>query len=852
EDLNGDGLADLVVVVGSRIKYAINRNGSQFSNITILTEDDVEGSIPLRDGTTTVLFADMNGNGSSDPVWLSREGDASYLELFPVRPNQLSRVENGIGMVTEITYGTSIQHMARDGGWEAWEHRLPHPMLVVDKLDTYDLLTDIHEVTEFAYHDGFYDGIEKQFRGYGRVEQRIVGDEFHEEGLAETTYDVGARDPYFHGLMLTQGFTSAGRPLHQQTNTYEDCPVAEITGGTERPIRHICQTASTVVHQEGGAPAEWATVSSSMEYDGYGNVVRESMLGVTKLGGQGCAPCERDASEFGVPCGQQCIGDEMFTETQFIEPGANTDGRWIINMPFREVSYGRENSDLMTETLTYYDGEDFIGLGQGSLTQGKVTRVETRVDDTRFITSARNAYDQHGNVIETIDPNGTLDGQTHRRAYTMDDDALRVVQADMFLEDAEGNPYQLRRELEYEQVFDKVVAGTSWMRVVNGQILSSRRSTTYAYDQFARLAARALPGDTLNNPTERYRYELGNPVSRIITERRSGSGQAFDLESIRCFDGKGRDYQTRVRLEPGLYQVNGLTLHDSGGNVRRVYQAYTSASAQCDLEAPEGTLYSEFKRDATYRVLEELLPDAAIYGEASVRRTVHGPLYTMNFDPEDTDPTSSHHNTPTVQRADGMGRTVAIERWLTAEGPPEVTTVHYDELGRIDGFTDAQGNRKSQTYDLLGRVLEVVDPNTEGNNTYTYDDASNVIASTDGRGITTLMEYDGNNRPISKWDAADREGTLIEWSYDIAGDCDPALCTNSEGKLVKTTYPDATDGRAVDLLGYDQRGRGVTNPAALPAASLLLGCSMTTPTALCSPPIPTVESSAAPSMTPPD
>ncbi|MEL6181814.1 MAG: toxin TcdB middle/N-terminal domain-containing protein, partial [Myxococcota bacterium] len=170
EDLNGDGLSDLVIVVGQTVKMAINRNGTRFSGISTFTSNQVDGAIPQRDATTTVLYADMNGNGSSDVVWLAADGAATYLELFPVRPNQLARIENGLGSVTDITYGTSVQHMAQDGGWEAWEYRLPHPMLVVDSIDRYDLLTNVHEVTRYQYHDGFYDGIEKQFRGYARVE----------------------------------------------------------------------------------------------------------------------------------------------------------------------------------------------------------------------------------------------------------------------------------------------------------------------------------------------------------------------------------------------------------------------------------------------------------------------------------------------------------------------------------------------------------------------------------------------------------------------------------------------------------------------------------------------------------
>ncbi|MEO1270569.1 MAG: toxin TcdB middle/N-terminal domain-containing protein, partial [Myxococcota bacterium] len=763
------------------------------------------------------------GNGSTDPVWLSREGEATYLELFPVRPNQLSRIENGIGMVTEVTYGTSVQHMARDGGWEAWEHRLPHPMIVVDSIDTYDLLTNIHEVNTFMYHDGFYDGIEKQFRGYARVEQNFLGDDSTEGGLIETTYDVGATDTYRNGLMLTRASSSAGRPLRQQSSTYEDCTVSQVPEGTSLPVRFICEVASTTIVQEGAEPSDWVTLSSSMEYDGYGNVVRSSGLGVTARGGQGCAPCERDPSEFGTPCGAQCLGDEMFTETEFVEPGANTGDQWILNFPFREVTYGRSDSDQRSETLTYYDGEDFVGMNLGSLTQGKITRVERRVDDTRFITSTRDAYDRHGNVIETIDPVGTLDGHTNRRVYVMDADALRVIQVDLLTEDPEGNPYRLRQEVQYEPVFDKVVESTSWMRVVDGQPLSSRRSTMYAYDQFARLTATARPGDTIDLPTERYRYELGNPTSRIITQTRSQPGRTFDLETIRCIDGKGRDYQTRKRLAANLYQVDGLQLFDNSGSARRLYQPYQSNSAQCDTSAPEGTLYSDFKRDASYRVLEYTLPDGAIYGEASVRRTVYRPLSVVRYDAEDTDPTSDHEGTPVVLHTDGMGRSVALERWLDPLAAPEVTMFHYDGLGRMTGTTDPAGNRKRQTYDLLGRVLEVVDPNTEGNNTYVYDDASKLTAATDGRGITTMAEYDGINRLSAKWDAANREATLISWSYDFAPDCDPTQCSNTEGRMVQTTYPDPTGERATDWMGFDARGRTIHQSRTLAGHTFTFG-----------------------------
>ncbi|MEL6182937.1 MAG: toxin TcdB middle/N-terminal domain-containing protein, partial [Myxococcota bacterium] len=171
QDLNGDSLDDIVVVLGTEVSIALNDNSAGFDPLLTYTSSDVDrGSIPERTATTTVLFADMNGNGSTDVVWIEASGQVTALELFPLRPNLMTRYTNGIGAVTEITYETAAQQMARDGGRDAWPYALPFPMNVVSKLDQYDLLTNLHEVTTYRYHAGFYDGQEKQFRGFARVQ----------------------------------------------------------------------------------------------------------------------------------------------------------------------------------------------------------------------------------------------------------------------------------------------------------------------------------------------------------------------------------------------------------------------------------------------------------------------------------------------------------------------------------------------------------------------------------------------------------------------------------------------------------------------------------------------------------
>ncbi len=809
EDLNGDGLADLVVVAGEAVTIALNVNTTEFADAVVFESADVEGIIPPRDSGTTVLYADMNANGSSDIVWISSNGRVQALDLFPARPNLMTRMTNNIGQVAEVTYTTSAVQMALDGGWEAMRHRLPYPMNIVQKLNQYELVNELHEETEYRYHDGFYDGIEKAFRGFERVEITGKGDDFIEEGLVALTYEVGAEDVYRKGLLLSSATTSAGRPLSLSETTYEDCPLDEVPEGTDLPIRFVCPTASRVTLQEGRPESEWAVTESISTYDGYGNVVRQAELGVTSIGGGGCEPCQGGAEEFGVPCGQQCLGDELYTETEYVSPLTGTDGRWIIHAPFREVLFGREGSDLQREALTYYDGPDFVGLPLGQLALGTIRRVTQKVetDSDRVIEILRARHDDHGMIVETLDPLGEPGGTTHRTRTTYDADNLRPLSEERFVEDPSGQPYTLVKTFEYEPRFDQAVVTSAWEVAVDGQV-SQPRLSRFAFDEFGRVVSIAHPGDDLEKPTESFVYDLQSPVSRVIARRRVTPGGPLTLESISCIDGRGRTYQTRSKIEEGLYQVSGMTVFNVRSNPLRAYQPYYSESGECDLRAPQGVGFAQMRYDASARLIELAYPDEDLYGTASKRRNEFFPLAMVGWDPSDVDPDSPHADTPLREERNGLGLVTARVRQVSADAEPERLTFQYDSLGRVLSYADQQGNTKAQTYDLLDRVLSVVDPNTGGVMTFDYDDASNPVRSMDARGVIVNVDFDGMNRPVAQWDESDRDGTLMTFRYDTLPEgCDPSQCSHTPFKVSETTWPGLDGQRGVEQVGYDQRGR---------------------------------------------
>ncbi len=57
----------------------------------------------------------------------------------------------------------------RDG--KPWITRLPFPVHVVERVETYDRISGNRFVTRYAYHHGYFDGEEREFRGFGMVEQ---------------------------------------------------------------------------------------------------------------------------------------------------------------------------------------------------------------------------------------------------------------------------------------------------------------------------------------------------------------------------------------------------------------------------------------------------------------------------------------------------------------------------------------------------------------------------------------------------------------------------------------------------------------------------------------------------------
>ena len=122
--------------------------------------------------------ADLLGNGTACLVWSSPlPGDARrpmrYVDLMGgQKPHLLVKTINNLGAETRVEYAPSTKFYLqdkRDG--KPWITRLPFPVHVVERVETYDHISRNRFVTRYAYHHGYFDGEEREFRGFGMVEQ---------------------------------------------------------------------------------------------------------------------------------------------------------------------------------------------------------------------------------------------------------------------------------------------------------------------------------------------------------------------------------------------------------------------------------------------------------------------------------------------------------------------------------------------------------------------------------------------------------------------------------------------------------------------------------------------------------
>jgi len=193
-DVDGTGTADLLYLGPSTVRLWRNHAGNRFGAAETLH------AVPSVPSVAQVQVVDMLGQGTGCVVWSSplpghAQSPLRYDDLFRgKKPYLLERVVNNLGAETVFEYATSTRdYLADRAAGRPWVTKLPFPVQIVARVRTRDLVTGSEHVASYRYHHGHYDRVEKEFRGFGMVEQTDAEDFAPYRGVG--TFAEPAPDP---------------------------------------------------------------------------------------------------------------------------------------------------------------------------------------------------------------------------------------------------------------------------------------------------------------------------------------------------------------------------------------------------------------------------------------------------------------------------------------------------------------------------------------------------------------------------------------------------------------------------------------------------------------------------------
>ena len=171
-DTDGSGTTDLLYLNRAGVRIFLNEAGNSLSEARHIDH------FPAIDNIAAVDVADLLGRGTACLVWsspLPRQTGRQlrYIDLMcGHKPHLLSHINNNMGAETRIEYASSTEYYLADkAAGTPWVTRLPFPVHVVRRVETYDSVSRNRMATQYTYHHGFYDGLEREFRGFGRIDQ---------------------------------------------------------------------------------------------------------------------------------------------------------------------------------------------------------------------------------------------------------------------------------------------------------------------------------------------------------------------------------------------------------------------------------------------------------------------------------------------------------------------------------------------------------------------------------------------------------------------------------------------------------------------------------------------------------
>jgi RHS repeat-associated protein len=180
-DIDGSGTTDIIYLGNQQATIWLNQHGNNF-----LTQPERIDPFPETTTLSKIAVLDLLGNGTSCIVWSSaqpkdREQPLRYIDLMNgKKPHLMVGYKNNLGKEVALEYKPSTYYYLQDKlQGTPWVTTLLFPMQCLSKVITYDRISKTRFASEYSYHHGYYDHAEREFRGFGRVDQQDAEEIVH-------------------------------------------------------------------------------------------------------------------------------------------------------------------------------------------------------------------------------------------------------------------------------------------------------------------------------------------------------------------------------------------------------------------------------------------------------------------------------------------------------------------------------------------------------------------------------------------------------------------------------------------------------------------------------------------------
>jgi len=374
-DADGDGLTDILKTDDNEHKdtWKILRNTGGGWSLPWEIWIDPSANVGLDAQSLHNRIADVTGDGLPDIV----RGTPScttcgtqvtwhvYKNLGKAS-NLLSTVKTAQGATISFEYkaATSFDNTGSDD-----KPDLPFNLWLVEKKTENNGLSNsqqTNDITTYNYKDGFYKWQEREFRGFGTIDENVAGGNnkkyvFHQDdGLRGMLLELQVRD-------------TQNNPFAETENTW----TSSLANGV-----YTNKLTQEKQYTYDGTAANPKVTQTEYQYDTFGNVTKKSERGDTAI-----------------------TGDERFTYFEY----TTNPTLWITNTLKHTLLRSATDTINVSESWLYYDGH--AGLDE-TPTKGEVTKEVTWLEGgTNPVTLYE--YNAFGNQTKVTDAKNNVTQYTY-------------------------------------------------------------------------------------------------------------------------------------------------------------------------------------------------------------------------------------------------------------------------------------------------------------------------------------------------------------------------------------------------------------------------------------------------------